>query len=47
MLHEEADGAPGPSCPAKWFAVSFAPCRWPGSLSKESCLQEANPTKKT
>ena len=27
--------------------VSPAPCRWPGSLSKESCFSEANPTKKT
>ncbi len=25
-------------------AVSPAPCRWPGSLSKESCFSEANPT---
>ena len=28
-------------------AVSPAPCRWPGSLSKESCFSEANPTMKT
>ena len=35
------------SRPANWEAVPPAPCRWPGSLSKESCFSEANPTMKT
>ena len=30
----------------KGGAVSSALCRWPGSLSKEACAWEANPTKK-
>ena len=31
----------------KPHAGNPTPCRWPGSLSKESCFSEANPTMKT